>query len=99
EQEKIRPAERGHRGEDPVLYRDPVAWRGLAERIREVTREEREPEMQRAHLGVVQDEGVERERQRRRVPELQQRPADAHRRQEEASDLDGLATAEVGLLV
>ena len=33
--------------------------------------------MQRAHLGIVENEKVESERERRRVPELQHRPRNA----------------------
>src|SRR5206468_11762546 len=77
-EEQIRAAECCARGENPVRKRDAIARRRFAERIREIAGKKREPEMERPHLGVVQDENVERERQRRRVPELQQRPTDAY---------------------
>jgi len=98
EQEQVRTAECGDRSEDPVLQGDPIARRGLAEWIRQKAGKEREPEMQGAHLGIVEDEGVEGERQWRGVPELQQRPANADGGEQRAREPDGLAPAEVGLL-
>ena len=97
EQEQVRAAERRHQRKHPVRHRNPVPRRGLGERIGEVGAEQRQRQMQRAHLRVVENEDAEGERQRRRVPELQQRPADAGRRQNQARRPDGLAPAEVGL--
>ena len=68
------------------------------ERVGEKREKESDAEMQRTHLGIVEDEDVERERQRRRVPELQQRPADAGRRQYPGRNPDRLAPAEIGLV-
>ena len=98
EQKQVRAAEGGHRREHPVLHGDPVARRGLAKGVREEAQEEPERKVQRPHLGVIQDEGVEGERQRRGVPELQQRPADAGHRQNCAANPGRLARAEIGFL-
>ncbi len=99
EEEQIGAAERGDRGEHPVLQRDgscaASACRTGKARIGE---EQAEAEMQRAHLGRVEHEDVERERQRRRVPQLQQRPREARPRDDARRRPGGRAPSEVGLL-
>ena len=52
--------------------------------------------MQRARLGVVEDRPAELERQRRGVPELEQRPGDRDPEQDASREAGGLASAGIG---
>ncbi len=82
EKKEICAAERRDQGEHPILRRDAIARRALGEGKGEICEEQPDAEMQRAHLGRVQHENVEDERQRRGVPQLQQRPCEARPRQD-----------------
>ena len=73
-----------------------LARRRLERRVSEEPEEERERQVQRARLGVVQDPEAERERQRRGVPELEQRPGDRDAEDELAGETGQLAAAGVG---
>jgi hypothetical protein len=59
--------------------------------------QQRHAEVQRARLGVVQDRPAEFERQRRGVPELEQRPGDRDREDQLAGEAARVAAAGVGV--
>ena len=90
------PEKDWRRGEP--LHRDAGARRGFREVVGEGGGEGAEGEMQRAHLGGVENQHIEDERQRRCVPQLQQRPADAGPGEDALRQPGGLAPSEVGFL-
>jgi hypothetical protein len=53
--------------------------------------------VQRTRLGIVEHAPAELERQGRRVPELEQRPADGNREDELAGEAACRASAEIGV--
>jgi hypothetical protein len=98
EEVQVGSAEGSHRGERPVGQGHGPTGRGL-ERGKEREREEdRDREVDGARLGVVEQAEAQDERQRRGVPDLEQRPATRDQREEEADPAAGLPATEVGLL-
>ena len=72
--EEVGSADRGEHGQDPVLGRDVVARRALEGGIGEEREKDREGQMDRARLGVVENPEPDHERDRRGDPDLEQRP-------------------------
>ena len=97
EEEQVAHAERPDRCKYPVPERDPVAWRALQCRVGEKGEKHGQCEVDRARLGVVEDEHAERERQRRGDPELHQGPCQRDQHDEPRRPSGRLAPTRVGL--
>jgi hypothetical protein len=67
------------------------------ERKTEKGEKQRNAQVQRARLGIVQDRPAEFERQRRGVPELEQRPGDRDGEDQPAGNAARVAAAEIGV--
>ena len=98
EQEQVRGAERADQREHPIGDWDHGARRALEGGERDKGQEDREHQVDRARLGVVEDSDAEDERQRRRVPDLEQRPRRGDEREQRTDVARGLTCAEVGFL-
>jgi hypothetical protein len=85
------------RGEDPVLPGHVATRRPAEGRIEGEGEEQSEGEMDRARLGVVEDEGAQREGQRRGDPKLEQRPGERHAGEQPRHETAGRPGAEIGL--
>ena len=97
EQEDVARAERTDDGEDPVDGRNVGARRALERRIGDEAQEDREGEVDRARLSVVEDEDAEGERQGRGVPELEERPRERDAHQGLGDGAGRRAASHVGL--
>ena len=75
---EIRCAEGREQRQNPVLHGNPRARRTLQRREEQVTEEEREREVNRARLRIVEHEHAKREWQRRSNPQLERGPSQRH---------------------
>ncbi len=95
---EIRAAERPYGGEHPVCPRYPLARRRLERRERHERQEDRQREVDRAGLGVVEDAEPQDERERRGVPDLEDRPATGQESEERSDPPARVAAADVRFL-
>ena len=72
-----RARRRWRRRERPIEKRHVAARRGLEGRIAGKRQEQREAQVKAARLGVAEHAEAQHERQRRGIPQLEQRPGDA----------------------
>ncbi len=97
EQQEIGAGDGARDREDPVVPGHALAPGALERRIAEEAQEERDAQVQRARLGVVEDAPAQHEGQGGGVPELEQRPADRHEQDELAHRAADFAAAGVGI--
>src|SRR5690606_27336435 len=95
EQKQIRARERPGERQRPVKIRNALPRRRPQGWIEGVGQKERKAEVDRACLGIIKNADAEDERQRRRVPKLEQRPSDRYANEQLGDQPGGFPAARV----